>query len=121
MKLAFIKLNTNFLLGAVISGVIINQNTHTIGISCLIGLLNIVPSSCFFYGKLRRFKTPVLLALYYLPWVLVWSFLIILIIGSGKPIFEENNHTFELFILFVSFFGTLMSSRTIHSSITLTL
>ncbi len=118
MKLEFIKLNTNFLLGAVISGVIINQNSQAIGISCLLGLLNVVPSACFCYGRLLHFRTTLLLALYYLPWVLVWTFLIILIISSGKPIVDENNHTFELFILFVSFFGTLMSSRTIHSSLT---
>ena len=121
MKLDFIKLNTNFLLGAVISGVIINQNSQSLGISCLIGLLNVIPSAFFCYGRLLRFKTPLLLALYYLPWILVWTFLIILIIESGKPIFEQNNHRFELLILFISFFGTLMSSRTIHNSLTNTL
>ena len=104
MKLDFIKLNTNFLLGAVISGVIINQNSQSLGISCLIGLLNVIPSAFFCYGRLLRFKTPLLLALYYLPWILVWTFLIILIIGSGKPIFEQNNQKFDLLILYIRFF-----------------
>ena len=121
MTINFIRLNLNFLLGAIISSIIINQDAQLIVMSCLIALLNIIPSSFFCMAQRLKYKSFMLLNLYYLPWLLVWTLLIVLIMSSGKPIFEHNNHRFELLILCISFFGTLMSSRTIYDLLKTTL
>ena len=118
MTINFIRLNLNFLLGAILSSIIINQDAQLIGMSCLVALLNIIPSSFFCMAQRFKYKPFMLLTLYYLPWILVWTILIILIISSGKPISEHNNHRFELLVLCISFFGTLMSSRAIHNLLT---
>ena len=115
MTINFIRLNLNFLLGAILSSIIINQDAQLIGISCLMALLNIIPSSFFCMAQRLKYKPFMLLTLYYLPWLLVWTILIILVAKSGDPIVGQSKHRLELLILFISFFGIFTSSRTIYS------
>ena len=113
MTLNFIKLNLSFLLGSVCSGIIMSQNLQLFGLSCLVGLLNIIPSSFFCLAQRMKYKPVMLITLYYLPWLLIWTILVIFLIKSDNSVFEQSKNKLELFILFTSFFGTLTSSRII--------
>lgn len=114
MVLTFVNLNLSFMAGSVISCLIISQDSQFFIISCLLGLINIIPSLFFVIGLHKNFNRKILMTIYYTPWVLLLITLIGFAFGFESKVSSVSSQNLILLMLCSSFFGVLTTSRTIY-------